>query len=206
MLVVHPSSQCDVCLDAYTWSTPTKAPHAIQCGHIFCREYVSFTRIRIVDTPHAELLHQINRLYSCLRTVNPSNCPLCRKAFNPDRIKKLHVDKAPAENGALTGKMKEENELLRRVGMLFAEDAEDADINELVEEVTVWLGNNAGSSVSRTILIFRRFVLARSESRVLTSRALSAPLALASTPPQRHHRSAPVQGAAVPKGHRLAYH
>ena len=41
MLVVHPSSQCDVCLDAYTWSTPAKSPHAIQCGHIFCYEYVS---------------------------------------------------------------------------------------------------------------------------------------------------------------------
>ena len=41
MLVVHPSSQCDVCLDAYTWSTPAKSPHAIQCGHIFCYECVS---------------------------------------------------------------------------------------------------------------------------------------------------------------------
>lgn len=40
MLVVHPSSQCDVCLDPYNWSTPAKAPHAIQCGHIFCYECV----------------------------------------------------------------------------------------------------------------------------------------------------------------------
>ena len=42
MLIVHPSSQCDVCLDAYSWSTPTKTPHAIQCGHIFCRECVPY--------------------------------------------------------------------------------------------------------------------------------------------------------------------
>ncbi len=40
MLVVHPSSQCDVCLDPYTWTLPAKTPHAIQCGHIFCYEYV----------------------------------------------------------------------------------------------------------------------------------------------------------------------
>ncbi|RDX54481.1 hypothetical protein OH76DRAFT_1310451, partial [Lentinus brumalis] len=68
MLVVHPSSQCDVCLDPYTWTLPAKTPHAIQCGHIFC--------------------------YDCLRSTHPSNCPMCRKAFNPERIKKLHVDRA----------------------------------------------------------------------------------------------------------------
>ena len=41
MLLVHPSSQCDVCLDPYTWVTPAKSPHAIQCGHVFCYKCVS---------------------------------------------------------------------------------------------------------------------------------------------------------------------
>jgi hypothetical protein len=36
MLVLHPSSRCDVCLDDYTWVSPTNSPHAISCGHIFC--------------------------------------------------------------------------------------------------------------------------------------------------------------------------
>ncbi|KAI0701777.1 hypothetical protein C8Q76DRAFT_582418, partial [Earliella scabrosa] len=120
MLVVHPSSQCDVCLDAYNWSTPAKAPHAIQCGHIFC--------------------------YDCLRSTNPSNCPLCRKVF--DRIKKLHVDRAPDEPVIPTGPMSEENELLRRVGLLFAEDATSEDIDALVQEVQEWLLQNPGSTVS----------------------------------------------------------
>ncbi|EDR09929.1 uncharacterized protein LACBIDRAFT_293759 [Laccaria bicolor S238N-H82] len=37
MLIVHPSSSCDICLDAYDWDIPTQMPHAIPCGHIFCK-------------------------------------------------------------------------------------------------------------------------------------------------------------------------
>ncbi|EDR09933.1 uncharacterized protein LACBIDRAFT_325830 [Laccaria bicolor S238N-H82] len=37
MLIVHASSSCDICLDAYDWDTPTQMPHAIPCGHIFCK-------------------------------------------------------------------------------------------------------------------------------------------------------------------------
>jgi hypothetical protein len=40
MLIVHPSSSCDVCLDAYDWDIPTQMPHAIPCGHIFCKTLV----------------------------------------------------------------------------------------------------------------------------------------------------------------------
>ena len=39
MLVLHPSSRCDVCLDPYSWETPDQTPHAIPCGHIFCKSY-----------------------------------------------------------------------------------------------------------------------------------------------------------------------
>ena len=54
---------------------------------------------------------------------------MCRKGFNPERIKKLHVDKAPGEGSVPTGPMAEENELLRRVGMLFDEGADPADVD-----------------------------------------------------------------------------
>ncbi|TFK86802.1 hypothetical protein K466DRAFT_492102 [Polyporus arcularius HHB13444] len=128
MLVVHPSSQCDVCLDPYTWTLPAKTPHAIQCGHIFC--------------------------YDCLRSTHPSNCPMCRKAFNPERIKKLHVDRAPGETSAAnSGHMAEEDDLLRRVGLLFAEDAQQEDINELQVEVEQFLGPNPGNTVSISAFI-----------------------------------------------------
>ncbi|CAL1710963.1 unnamed protein product [Somion occarium] len=72
MLIVHPSSVCDVCLEPYGWEEQARTPHAIPCGHIFC--------------------------YSCLQLTTPSNCPLCRKAFLPQRIKKIHVDRF---NGAI---------------------------------------------------------------------------------------------------------
>lgn len=43
MLVLHSSSRCDVCLSEYSWETAGKRPHAIACGHIFCREWVHIT-------------------------------------------------------------------------------------------------------------------------------------------------------------------
>ncbi len=74
---------------------------------------------------------------------------MCRKAFNPERIKKLHVDRAPGETGAAdSGHMAEEDDLLRRVGLLFAEDAQQEDINELQVEVEQFLGPNPGNTVS----------------------------------------------------------
>ena len=44
--------------------------------------------------------------------------------------------------------MSEENELLRRVGLLFAEDETSEDIDALVQEVQEWLLQNPGSTVS----------------------------------------------------------
>ncbi|KAJ7900151.1 hypothetical protein B0H14DRAFT_1551489 [Mycena olivaceomarginata] len=61
-LALHLSSCCDVCFDPYSFLTSDSTPHAIPCGHIFCRN------------------------------IEPPNCPLCRIPFNQDRIKKLHVE------------------------------------------------------------------------------------------------------------------
>ncbi|KAI0079149.1 hypothetical protein K474DRAFT_1592526 [Panus rudis PR-1116 ss-1] len=66
MLLVHPSSTCDVCLDPYNWASQARTPHVIACGHVFC--------------------------YQCLSRTLPVNCPLCRKPYLRERIKKLHVD------------------------------------------------------------------------------------------------------------------
>ena len=73
---------------------------------------------------------------------------MCRKGFNPERIKKLHVDKAPGEGSVPTGPMAEENELLRRAGLLFDGDADLADVDAMVEEATEWLANHPSPSVS----------------------------------------------------------
>ncbi|TFK67209.1 hypothetical protein BDN72DRAFT_111860 [Pluteus cervinus] len=54
MLVLHPSSQCDVCFDPYSWDDPLRSPYAIPCGHAFCSPK-PFARDRIrklhVDKP-----------------------------------------------------------------------------------------------------------------------------------------------------------
>ncbi|KAJ6519639.1 hypothetical protein C8R45DRAFT_28983 [Mycena sanguinolenta] len=101
-LVLHESSSCDVCLDGYSWQTPDNAPHAIPCGHIFCR--------------------------SCLLSVEPPNCPLCRKAFYHDRVKKLHVEPPESDAG---------RDLLHRLALAF--DADTDDQTRISEDLNTWL-------------------------------------------------------------------
>ncbi|KAI9063658.1 hypothetical protein FKP32DRAFT_1571792 [Trametes sanguinea] len=115
-LLVHPSSQCDVCLDPYSWTTPDsdKAPHAIQCGHIFCLR--------------------------CLITVGPRIvCPLCRKPYNKERIKRLVVDKVDGDGSGPAGPMVMENELFRRIAGLFNDSPNNEDIHAVIEAVNTWV-------------------------------------------------------------------
>ncbi|TFK86799.1 hypothetical protein K466DRAFT_492118 [Polyporus arcularius HHB13444] len=64
MLVLHPSSQCDVCLEGYYGS---KEPVSIACGHTFC-----------------------NR---CLQSLPKPACPLCRSRIESDDVRRVRVDK-----------------------------------------------------------------------------------------------------------------
>ena len=45
MLILHPNSTCDVCLDNY--SNSAQSPHAIACGHVFCNRYRTMIISRI---------------------------------------------------------------------------------------------------------------------------------------------------------------
>ncbi|KIJ97199.1 hypothetical protein K443DRAFT_256451 [Laccaria amethystina LaAM-08-1] len=67
MLVLHSSSVCDICTDAYVSDDPDKVPHAVPCGHIFCK--------------------------NCIGAFRSPNCPICRSRLIPDRVVKLHVDR-----------------------------------------------------------------------------------------------------------------
>ncbi|KII85511.1 hypothetical protein PLICRDRAFT_318928 [Plicaturopsis crispa FD-325 SS-3] len=64
MLVISPSSTCDVCLEGYDGRD--KVPHAIRCGHVFC--------------------------LTCLESLSHRHCPLCRVSFYSEDIMKLHID------------------------------------------------------------------------------------------------------------------
>ncbi|OCH90200.1 hypothetical protein OBBRIDRAFT_618814 [Obba rivulosa] len=117
MLVVHPSSTCDVCLDPYSWASPSNTPHAIACGHIFC--------------------------LSCLLLLPEPRCPLCRKAFQEDRIKKLHVDQCNALNDQAQNR---DREFLYQVSLCFPEDTSDEQVNDVVSEVHQWLATRTDDS------------------------------------------------------------
>ncbi|KAG1870796.1 hypothetical protein F4604DRAFT_1770488 [Suillus subluteus] len=115
MLVVHPASCCDVCLDPYSISSePANSPHAIACGHIFC--------------------------LTCLRSLSPSACPLCRKPFQSDRVKKLHLANPPelddAEQNAIDAHA---SLLLQHIALVSGEDTPEVDVVEVVTEVQEWL-------------------------------------------------------------------
>ncbi|KDQ53911.1 hypothetical protein JAAARDRAFT_416418 [Jaapia argillacea MUCL 33604] len=128
MLVIHPLSRCDVCLDEYSFATPDQTPHAISCGHIFCNV--------------------------CLQRCNPSQCPLCRKGFTRDRVKRLVVDRLPPNEAAevpgtpgppLPSQLeREEILLLQRLALVWRENAPQADVDSVITDVKRWLSENDG--------------------------------------------------------------
>jgi len=112
MLQVHPDSTCDVCLDPYNFSDNAKTPHAIGCGHVFC--------------------------FECLAHLNhPTSCPLCRKTFLRDRIKKLHVD--PHVPGEREAAMPEAWSLAQRLARCARSEVSIQATDELIEEARRWL-------------------------------------------------------------------
>lgn len=133
MLIVHPSSTCDVCLDGYSWATPANTPHAISCGHVFCLQSVIYA-ILCNDVPHLTFCN-----YRCLHSTYPMLCPLCRRAFNADQIKKLHVDRSSTVKDRKLFTATEESELIRRVALFFGENSSSEDANAVIDEVHEWL-------------------------------------------------------------------
>ncbi|KAI5994838.1 hypothetical protein EDD15DRAFT_2366358 [Pisolithus albus] len=130
MLVVHPASTCDICLDPYNITAePVKSPHAIACGHTFC--------------------------LTCLRNLSPSACPLCRKTFRQDSVKKLHIAEPPELDGASEGP---ENAqllaLLQRVALVSIEDAPDDEVVQVLTDVDEWLSQHSEEPDSNRPLRF----------------------------------------------------
>ncbi|KAG1838597.1 hypothetical protein DFJ58DRAFT_812489 [Suillus subalutaceus] len=120
MLVVHPSSCCDICLDPYSTSDLASSPHAIDCGHIFC--------------------------FRCIHSFNPNTCPFCRENFDLDRAKKLHVGNPPEREDAQRDNTEQGTTvynhaifLLHRMSLISGEDVPEADVAEVVAEVQEWL-------------------------------------------------------------------
>ncbi|KAG1816492.1 uncharacterized protein BJ212DRAFT_1355081 [Suillus subaureus] len=122
MLVVHPASCCDVCLESYSISSgPAHSPHAIACGHIFC--------------------------LTCLRSLSLSACPLCREPFQSDCIKKLYIANPSTQDNAEQDIIDDQHAslLLHRISLVSGEDARDAEVVNVVTEVQEWLKSHSGN-------------------------------------------------------------
>ncbi|KIK57325.1 hypothetical protein GYMLUDRAFT_98670 [Collybiopsis luxurians FD-317 M1] len=111
MLVVEPSSSCDVCLEPYEWDDIQRTPHIIDCGHVFCAQ--------------------------CLDRVSPTRCPVCRKLFLPSEVRKLYVE--CSTQVAQKEENKEEANLLNELIMVY--DGTEEEILILRNRVDEWLGN-----------------------------------------------------------------
>ncbi|KAG2363559.1 hypothetical protein BDR07DRAFT_1331785 [Suillus spraguei] len=114
MLIVHPSSCCDICLDPYITSDLATSPHAIECGHIFC--------------------------LGCLHSLNTSTCPLCRELFDLNCVKKLHVGNSSERENTKQDAVHDHAEfLLHRISLVSCEGVPEIDVVEVVSEVQEWL-------------------------------------------------------------------
>ncbi|KAJ3554007.1 hypothetical protein NM688_g3328 [Phlebia brevispora] len=70
--------------------------------------------------------------------MQPSTCPLCRKAFLPDRVKKLHIDRPPSAIGGDDDSTRV-NELLHRIALVSGENVVEEQVMGVISEVQQWL-------------------------------------------------------------------
>ncbi|KAI0057175.1 hypothetical protein BV25DRAFT_1454415 [Artomyces pyxidatus] len=123
MLLVSPSSTCDVCLELFTLDSNhpggIRAPCAIDCGHVFCSRCIdAFTRLA---------------------------CPLCRSYYDPRSVRRLHVDFTPQSPDERSSRLDdpdadEQKELLKKrlIGMV-RRGADGSEYQKLLKDTSDWL-------------------------------------------------------------------
>lgn len=93
MLVLSPSSTCDVCLEPYRLegenADDLRLPCAIECGHVFCYGCVQLSLSYLIC---GSLILHHHPLYSCINNLGRLSCPLCRSYYDPRSVRRLHVD------------------------------------------------------------------------------------------------------------------
>ncbi|KAL6303766.1 hypothetical protein BKA93DRAFT_734429 [Sparassis latifolia] len=124
MLVLHPSSTCDVCLEGYGGRS---FPNVISCGHSFCLR--------------------------CLQSLTRQCCPLCRKAFAVSDVRRLHVDRANSSSPLSPDSLDvtEESSQCRRfqdrITRIVFEGADNTDIDLFSKEADRWLRTQPSDEV-----------------------------------------------------------
>lgn len=73
-------------------------------------------------------------------------CPLCRRVYQPAKIKRLHVDRPDADDDS------KELDLLQRLGLAWESSPEQ--LKEITEEVDAWLRDRPDDAVSHIVVIY----------------------------------------------------
>src|ERR1700722_18476273 len=136
MLVIDPSSECDICFEPYKpHDTP---PHTIPCGHVFCKGYVNAS---LKFEPF-----MIRRLINsrCLDDLTPHHCPLCREPFSPEHVTKLRFDCQP---DSATTQQSNEVDFLRLLVLSLYDSSPPEKFADVMEEAFVWLESQPLDSV-----------------------------------------------------------
>lgn len=74
--------------------------------------------------------------------MHPTNCPLCRKPYLYDRVKKLHVDRYEAVDDSSAPAFK----LLQKIAMASAESASTGEMTQAANEAQEWLASQTGEN------------------------------------------------------------
>ena len=81
-------------------------------------------------------------------------CPLCRRAFNSDQIKKLHVDRSTVHSDQDLFTASEESDLVRRVALYFTGDkSKSHEANAIIDEAYAWLAARPQDPAETTVRV-----------------------------------------------------
>jgi RING-type zinc-finger len=129
MLVVHPTSTCDVCLDNY--SSGVHSPLSIPCGHVFCQGYV----VSFLTT-----LPTLNdrRQYSCIDSLPKPICPLCRTGFEGGDIRRLHIDRGQSPRIPVES-LRDAHRYQTDITRIVKQGAPASKLRALIDECHIWL-------------------------------------------------------------------
>jgi hypothetical protein len=141
MLIVHPNSSCDVCLEHY--GNGSKSPHSISCGHVFC------LRLVLHLTRSVPLLILPSSFFSCLESITTGICPLCRDRYHPLDTRRLHIDiDAQGMADSLDETSIEARRLQNSIARIVKDGSSESHLRALIEECSTFLKTQTRGQVS----------------------------------------------------------
>jgi len=124
MLVLHPKSSCDVCLECYVPGGGVHSPQLLAtCGHTFCR--------------------------GCVNQFKTGECPVCRTEFQEEDVRPLHidgVDQNAGDENAEQDIVSEASMYQATISRIVRQGAPSSTLKTFLEECRRWLKNQPADS------------------------------------------------------------